>query len=211
MKKLLAISTLGLSAAALFAVPANAQTSIGQIDFSGRVTLPAGGNTLTFNQGATVDVIPQDPPIPNIFEDLELDGASVSVGTITLPPVGTTDGSATAANPLITNSVSFVATNPGDGSNVQTSPTNISASFEGFWTVVFDPGTPDFPAGTYTFPGFLSVSTQGTGTRTVSFSGEAYDPITFTPIPEPMTILGTGFALAALPGLKKAHKNKKAQ
>lgn len=30
-------------------------------------------------------------------------------------------------------------------------------------------------------------------------------------VPEPMTIFGTGLALAALPGLKKAHSKKKAQ
>ncbi|TVQ43949.1 MAG: PEP-CTERM sorting domain-containing protein [Gloeocapsa sp. DLM2.Bin57] len=29
---------------------------------------------------------------------------------------------------------------------------------------------------------------------------------TFEAIPEPLTILGTGFAVAALPALKKAHK-----
>ena len=194
---------------AALSTPATA-AEIGKITFGGDATIT--DSTLSFQNNSAIlsstffsgGTDTDGNPLP----DLGLNGP-VTVNPITLSDLGTAGNGVPTApiSPLISNHIKFFPDNPGtNGFNVTTNDNRfVAGTFAGRWVATVD------GVGTYSFPGELSISAQGVpGNQSFSISGLANDPADFNPVPEPMTILGTGLALAALPRLKKAHSKKKA-
>lgn len=192
---------------AALSTPATAAT-VGKVTLAGDATITSTAITFADNSAflsSTFFIPGTTDSDGNPLPDLGLTG-NVTVNPITLPDFGSTGSGVPISNmsPLLTNDVKFFP-DPLTGTNgVNLGADNrfVGGSFSGTWVATTS-------GGTYSFPGTLDFSAQGTpGNQSFSISGKANDPV--TPVPEPMTILGTGLALAALPRLKKAHSKKKA-
>jgi len=210
MKNLSKLSLLAAGAVlAALSTPANA-AEVGEITFAGDATI--SDSQLSFaNNSAIISTSffsGGTDTAGNPLPDLGLNGP-VTVAPIDLAALGSVGNGAPIAptSPLITDHIKFFPDNPGtDGINLTTGANNrfVGGTFSGRW-VANVPGV-----GNYSFPGEVSISAQGVpGNQSFSISGQAFNPVNEI-VPEPMTILGTGLALAALPRLKKAHSKKKA-
>lgn len=209
MKNLSKLSLLAAGAVlAALSTPATAAV-VGEITFAGDATI--SDSQLSFaNNSAIISTSffsGGTDTAGNPLPDLGLNGP-VTVSPINLAALGSTGNGVPIAptSPLITNHIKFFPNNPGtNGLNLTTGDNRfVGGTFSGRW-VANVPGV-----GNYSFPGEVSISAQGVpGNQSFSISGQANDPVNEI-VPEPMTILGTGLALAALPRLKKAHSKKKA-
>ena len=209
MKNLSKLSLLAAGAVlATLSTPANA-AEVGKITLAGDATITDTAITFANNSAfisSTFFTPGSTDSNGNPLPDLALSGP-VTVNPITLPTFGSNgDGTPTSQmSPLISNHVKFfpdplTGTN---GVNLGTGNRFVGGTFSGRWEATTTDGKK------YSFPGSVDFSAQGTpGNQSFSVSGFANDPV--TQVPEPMTILGTGLALAALPKLKKAHSKKKA-
>jgi hypothetical protein len=183
----LAISTLGLS----YTGAANANTLVGGFD--------ATGLTANFNP---TSIVFQDGQIsrPNgIF--LPFAGDMLTVSPLTFISQGF-PVEATSTNPIVQNGFSFIANSPIRDTQAIKTDILAGASFDGTFLMPND----------VTYRGTLAITAQSIGDQeSYSLSAEAFtiDRIEPEAIPEPLTILGTGFALAALPSFKKAQGKKK--
>ncbi len=229
MKKLLAISTLSLSALALTPGQANALVIIDNFD-TGPVFKTGSNTTFTGSStGAPGDIISGTRDYEfEIIGGSSRNRATLSIDDTTAIPPGTPDLS---------------ISNPSNGTSITTlsytlgSPYNLTPNGEDVFSLdILNNDRGATVEVTVNGTSFSVTTARGyTGQLTIPFSAFSPAPI-FTAVnsiqlrisgpndfdfradnfntrkvPEPMTILGTGFALAALPGLKKAHKNKKAQ
>jgi hypothetical protein len=232
MKKLLTLSTLALGAIALTAGPADAATlgalidnfnsgSVAQFDippktFSGSSNPGAGNSVSTLREHSYSSSTTGNPLLPSGFSvngapaNFSISNAAETTATVAL--------SYTAGGPFNlavngANELAFDITSNDLGATVKLTINGVvytnttSASQTGPFTV---------PFGAFAGVDFSSVSSivlEVSGPSDYDFTIDNFQSQgpDITNIPEPMTILGTGFALAALPSLKKAHKNKKAQ
>ncbi len=227
MKKLLVLSTLGLSALALTAGQANAAVLIDNFNtgdiyeevFPGScvsgTSTPDPGDTISTTREYNFCVTGTG----RIEATLSVDGAVEDDGAPVLavnnPPnvtsVATLTYSTGGPFNLIPNGedrIGFNILNNDQGATVK-----ITLGPDSF-TQLTTPGQ----TGPFFIPlsSFPTVNLTSVSQIQLEISGPndydfIIDDFETGRVPEPMTILGTGFALAALPGLKKAHKNKKAQ
>jgi hypothetical protein len=178
------------------------QTNIGKITFAGDATIT--NDSITFADNAAIlsstffsgGTDSNGNPLP----DLELNGP-VTVSPITLATFGSTGGGIPVSftSPLIDDNIKFFPhpVEGFNGINLDNPNRFVGGTFSGYWVT-----------GRYKFPGQIDFSAQGLpGNQSFSISGIATGD-SATLIPEPMTILGTGFILAALPKLKKAYQKK---
>jgi hypothetical protein len=182
----LAISTLGLG----YTGAANASTLVGGFDATG-LTADFNTTSISFEDGRIIR--------PNgIF--LPFDGDILSVSPLIFSGEGSpVTGSST--NAVVQNGFSFLADTPIRDTEAFKNQLFAGATFNGTFVLPND----------LTYTGTLAITAQSVGNQeSYSLSAEAYsDPIVPEAIPEPLTILGTGFALAALPAFKKAQGKKK--
>lgn len=227
MKKLLAISTLGLSALALTAGQASAAVLIDNFNtgdifeevlpgntVSGN-SVPSPGDAISTERGYNFQVIGRGRSRATLSVDGAAAGGGIPVMSI--------------SNPAGVTSVATLTYATGGPFNLAAGGENLMAfnilSNDRGATVKLTVDGVDFEANTLPlqtgpltvpFSAFPGVDFTSVGNIQLQVSGPdnydfVIDNFESRVIPEPMTILGTGFALAALPGLKKAHKNKKAQ
>jgi hypothetical protein len=232
MKKLLAISSIGLGALAF--IPSQAQAFVLIDNFNtgdvfeevkpakppgATVTGTATGNPADIISNGTRDynfnVIGTGRPRSTFSIDGPLADGGLPVLSVSNPPgvtstpkVTYTNGSPFNLAPGREKEFKFDILNNDLGATVKliidgTEYTNTTAAGQvGPFTVPFT----DFPGVDFTSVGSIQLLISGPNDYDFRL-----DNFGTREIPEPMTILGTAFALTTLPGLKKAYSKKKAK
>lgn len=183
MLKQLLFGSASVASAFLFAGAAQAgallDTPVGGFDATGLVA-EFETNSITFEDGTITNT--QN----GVF-------APFLNGDLMVSPLTFSGAGATAVNPVVQDGFSFVA-------NSVVDPDGLKNNTFG---VAFYEGTFLLPGGVEYF-GTLAISANNVGAQqSYSLSAEAFEVV-----PEPLTILGTGFVLSSLPALKKAAKKK---
>jgi hypothetical protein len=231
MKKLLAVSTIGLSALAFIPSQAQAFVLIDNFNTGDIFEQKTPGNSASGSvAGAPGDII-NNSNRDYLFNvtgsgrsnaTLAVDGLAVDGGVptagVSSPPNATGTAKLTyndnAPYDLISTDNEYLI-----GFDVKTNLGPATAQFTingvpglaGPYTVTPAPGRftvpfTDFPAVDFNNVSSIELLLSGPNGYTLEI-----DNFGTNAIPEPMTILGTAFALTTLPGLKKAYSKKKAK
>lgn len=231
MKKLLVLSTLTLGTLALTSGSANAGLLVID-DFDNgltneTITAPApqtytntvtaagilsGSRGIVFQKTAGTD--PDGADKATLFIDGSPDSLQIGNTTNSNSTVQINYGPAGVLNKPLVSPGSFVF--PIKSNDAVPSFLELSVNGSSFVKLPIPSIPPALPGTTVSFPSNLFGDPTTLTSLSIKVSGDAgydveIDQIGYEYVPEPMTILGTVFALGALPKLKKAHSKKKAQ